>query len=760
LLRTRHSLIRSSACTLVAALVLTPAAAWSQIVINELYPNPPGSIEAEERVEIYNAGSTPIDVTGWAIEDAATINDGSAVRCRLPEDFDSAACPGGAVIQPGEYRLLKGQVAMAWLNNGGDVVYLCSNRTLPAVVLQVVSYPSSTSPVLHEGDGWAAVPNGSTTFDWRSGQARNIPLTLCASNAGPDAVAPGTVANLAAAAGDYPGEVRLTWTAPGDDGATGTASAYQIKLAHVPINSGNFTSVADVGRWINPPLPAAGGSAETFVVFGLNPDSTYYFALRALDEVPNNGGVSNSPSTAPVPGLLLNTNLGYTPYFGNLHSHTSYSDGVQTPTNAYTFARNTAPTPLDYLAVTDHNHPSAGMSYPNYAQGLSQAAAANDDGNFVAIYGQEWGLASHGHVNIFEAPGLFGWDAGSYDWFVAEGDYPNLYTTVLAHPPASYPAIGLWCHPATNDFNSLQVTDDGKSLIHLMCLVNGPAMSASTTESDIGNTGFDGAFQTALRNGYRVSPTADQDNHLATWGAATQSRTAVLTTAKTKGQILSAMAARRTYASQDHNTRVDFSANGHAMGEAFIAASGIRLAAHVTDADGGESVAEIELFRGVTGSSNAVKVANSLGNADFNWRELQTFADGTEVHYYLRIRMSTNASIWTGPIYVTYDASSPVAVDPPQGSARLAFAASPIPALGDLTVRFTLPRAVPRAELVVFDPSGRRVRTLARGPLDAGDHRYVWDGRGDDGARAPAGIFFIRLDTSVGSVARRVLMLQ
>ena len=53
-------------------------------------------------------------------------------------------------------------------------------------------------------------------------------------------------------------------------------------------------------------------------------------------------------------------------------------DGVQTPANAYSFARNTAPTPLDFLAVTDHNHVSAGMSLPSYAQGLSQAAAAND----------------------------------------------------------------------------------------------------------------------------------------------------------------------------------------------------------------------------------------------------------------------------------------------------------------------------------------------------------------------------------------------
>jgi flagellar hook assembly protein FlgD len=60
----------------------------------------------------------------------------------------------------------------------------------------------------------------------------------------------------------------------------------------------------------------------------------------------------------------------------------------------------------------------------------------------------------------------------------------------------------------------------------------------------------------------------------------------------------------------------------------------------------------------------------------------------------------------------------------------------------------------------VSDPAGRRVRTLVHGGLDAGEHRIVWDGRADDGTRAPAGIFFMKLDTSVGSVARRVLKLK
>jgi hypothetical protein len=43
-------------------------------------------------------------------------------------------------------------------------------------------------------------------------------------------------------------------------------------------------------------MKAQPGSAETFTVTGLFPDTTYYFALKAADEVPNWSGISNSPS--------------------------------------------------------------------------------------------------------------------------------------------------------------------------------------------------------------------------------------------------------------------------------------------------------------------------------------------------------------------------------------------------------------------------------------------------------------------------------
>lgn len=63
------------------------------------------------------------------------------------------------------------------------------------------------------------------------------------------------------------------------------------------------------------------------------------------------------------------------------------------------------------------------------------------------------------------------------------------------------------------------------------------------------------------------------------------------------------------------------------------------------------------------------------------------------------------------------------------------------------------------ARVVVLDIQGRNVRTLARGVLPVGRTIALWDGRADDGRRAPNGVYFVRL-TALGltRTARLVLL--
>jgi len=87
--------------------------------------------------------------------------------------------------------------------------------------------------------------------------------------------------------------------------------------------------------------------------------------------------------------------------------------------------------------------------------------------------------------------------------------------------------------------------------------------------------------------------------------------------------------------------------------------------------------------------------------------------------------------------------------------------AYPNPARGGEPVHLSLALPDPaRVEATVYDVAGRRVAELERGRLPAGPHRIGWDGRVNGGTRAPAGVYFIRLESDAGSYSRKVVLLH
>ena len=55
--------------------------------------------------------------------------------------------------------------------------------------------------------------------------------------------------------------------------------------------------------------------------------------------------------------------------------------------------------------------------------------------------------------------------------------------------------------------------------------------------------------------------------------------------------------------------------------------------------------------------------------------------------------------------------------------------------------------------ITCFDPQGRAVATPLHEARAAGSGEVNWDGRNPRGQRVAQGVYFIRLDTSAGSVA-------
>lgn len=63
-----------------------------------------------------------------------------------------------------------------------------------------------------------------------------------------------------------------------------------------------------------------------------------------------------------------------------------------------------------------------------------------------------------------------------------------------------------------------------------------------------------------------------------------------------------------------------------------------------------------------------------------------------------------------------------------------------------------------RAE--VLDAAGRLVRPLLNATFDAGPCTVEWDGRGSDGRRVSAGVYFIRTTAGMRTRSQRVVVLK
>ena len=65
-----------------------------------------------------------------------------------------------------------------------------------------------------------------------------------------------------------------------------------------------------------------------------------------------------------------------------------------------------------------------------------------------------------------------------------------------------------------------------------------------------------------------------------------------------------------------------------------------------------------------------------------------------------------------------------------------------------------------KARIEVFDPAGRSIRTLFRGVMLPGSHRYTWDTRDSTGKKTPAGVYLLRLEAGGQSLTQKVSVVR
>lgn len=108
------------------------------------------------------------------------------------------------------------------------------------------------------------------------------------------------------------------------------------------------------------------------------------------------------------------------------------------------------------------------------------------------------------------------------------------------------------------------------------------------------------------------------------------------------------------------------------------------------------------------------------------------------------------------------DSSGTVGVGPGASlpSAAMLFASHPNPLQsGSATIRYAVPKAQ-HAQLEVFDITGRAVRSLVNGTVEAGEHVATWDGRDARGRRASPGVYLVRMRTMGYEATNRMVVVH
>ncbi|MCF8358163.1 MAG: fibronectin type III domain-containing protein [Prolixibacteraceae bacterium] len=121
----------------------------------------------------------------------------------------------------------------------------------------------------------------------------NFGTIILVDNNLPDTTPPAAISDLNATTLSAV-EVNLDWTSPGDDGMVGLSTAYEIRYSTETINDSNWESAHVVEQTLAPEIA---GTQQSFIVSGLTGGTTYYFAIKSIDEAGNVSALSNIVNT-------------------------------------------------------------------------------------------------------------------------------------------------------------------------------------------------------------------------------------------------------------------------------------------------------------------------------------------------------------------------------------------------------------------------------------------------------------------------------
>ena len=352
-------------------------------------------------------------------------------------------------------------------------------------------------------------------------------------------------------------------------------------------------------------------------------------------------------------------------YFGQLHSHTQYSDGAGSLDSALAYVKALPDNAnVDFVAFTDHSNyfDKSGAANPEgalydmtkateYSQqtwkSYKDAVAAfnaENAGSMVAIAGFEmtWS-GGPGHINTFNTPGIVSRNNTTLNNKTKDAGLQAYYK--LLSQTEGIDSISQFNHPGTTfgnfiDFGYWDAVVDTR--MYMVEVGNG--------EGQIGAGGYYPSYEQyimALDKGWHVAPTNNQDNHKGRWGNANDARDVILTDDFTEDGIYEALRARRMYATEDKNLDLDYTVNGNMMGSIIDVPEKLNFEISFNDPDRTDSIAKVEL------------VVNS-GKVAYTWDSAADLAKGSVsvelapeyTYYFVRVTEGDGDLAVTAPVWV------------------------------------------------------------------------------------------------------------
>ena len=352
-------------------------------------------------------------------------------------------------------------------------------------------------------------------------------------------------------------------------------------------------------------------------------------------------------------------------YFGQLHSHTQYSDGAGSLESALDYVKNLPKSAnVDFVAFTDHSNyfDKSGAANPEgalydmtkateYSQqtwkSYKDAVAAfntENAGSMVAIAGFEmtWS-GGPGHINTFNTPGIVSRNNTTLNNKTKDAGLQAYYKLLSQAEGAN--SISQFNHPGTTfgnfiDFGYWDAVVDTR--MYMVEVGNG--------EGQIGAGGYYPSYEQyimALDKGWHVAPTNNQDNHKGRWGNANDARDVILTDDFSESGIYAALRARRMYATEDKNLELDYTVNGNMMGSIIDVPEKLNFEISFNDPDRTDSIAKVEL------------VVNS-GKVAYTWDSAADLAKGSVsvelapeyTYYFVRVTEGDGDLAVTAPVWV------------------------------------------------------------------------------------------------------------